>query len=142
MIRADGESALDRQWAQQRDVGGLLRIVDMVSGTQIDQYNFETLQLAQHVIATVVDAIRETRCAEAPVIDDHPCDDVEGVLIHLTLGEIPNETVRRHLETIPTGLTIDERSLEMLIRYGRELVLTSPDLQRLRESLKPDGAEP
>jgi NTE family protein len=135
VISAAGESAQDTRWSGQRSVGGIFQIIGMVSGTQIDQYNFETLQLTERVVNEVVRAIREARCAEAPTIDGQFCDDVEGYFVHLSLQDIPNPTVRRHLETIPTSLTIDDRSLEMLIRYGREVVLSSPDLLQLRDGL-------
>lgn len=135
VISVDGQSGLDEQWAQQRSVSGIGQILSLVSGTQIDQYNFETLQLARTQLAALVEALRTYRCARGPVVYGHPCDDVEAHLVHVNLQQIPDEGVRDYLQRIPTGLTLRDEAINFLIEYGRELTMQRPELQEAMEAI-------
>ena len=139
ILSIDGQNGLDEKWAQQRTVSGLGQIIDLVSGTQIDQYNFETLQVARSTLADMEESIRAFRCSQAPVIDGHPCDDVQAHLVHINLNQIPDEGVRDYLQRIPTGLTLRDEAINFLVDYGRELVIDSPELHEAMEALGDPG---
>lgn len=139
MLSADGEAAQDRSWALRRNVSGISQILNLVTGGQIDRYNFETLQLARATINQLAERIGAARCAEARVIDGHDCSDVRADLVHLSLSQIDDADVRATLEAIPTGLGLAPEDAALLIRYGRELVLQSPELQALARDFPAPG---
>ena len=140
LISADGQAAQDRRWARQRTVTGIGQIFSLVSGTQIDRYNFETLQLARETVEELADRLKEIRCAEGPTISGHPCDDVTWDFLHVSLANIPDAQAKADLQSIPTGLTLPDEAIDLLVRYGRELVLAAPELQDLRDDFPPSGA--
>jgi NTE family protein len=135
LVFADGESAADESWAKQRTVTSIAQIFSAVSGTQIDRYNFETLILARQTLRRLVAATKKARCASAKTIDGHPCDDVRGYFIHLSLQDIKDPKVRESLQTIPTGLTIPPDAVDLLVKAGRDAVRASPQIRRLKDEL-------
>ena len=137
LISADGQGAFDDRWRRQRTVTGLGQVLDMVSGTQIERYNFETLLLAQESLSDLAEQVRDVRCAEAATIDGYACDDVETYFVHLSLQDIADDAVRGRLESIPTALTLSDEDIDLLVSQARLLVLESPDLQRLLEDMAP-----
>jgi NTE family protein len=136
VIAVDGQTGLDEQWAQQRSVSGIGQILGLVSGTQIDQYNFETLHLARRQLEVLTDAVRTYRCARGPMIYGHPCDDVDAHLLHINLQQIPDSGVRDYLQRIPTGLTLRDEAIDFLIQYGRALILARPELREAMAALE------
>ncbi len=137
VISIDGEAAPDPTMGQQRSLGGLGRIFSAVSGTQIDSYNFETLVLAEERVRTLAERFRRTRCALGPVIDGHPCGDVEGHLVHIALSGIDDPAVRARLEAIPTGLTIPDADVDALVEYGERIVRDDPTIRAVAASAGP-----
>jgi NTE family protein len=135
LISADGESSRDSSWPQQRTVSGLGQIFSAVSGTQIDSYNFETLILANSELARLVAFLKKLRCTEAPAIDGHPCDDVQGFFEHLSLSGITDAAEREKLQRIPTGLTIPDADVDQLVAAGERQVLESTVFAKFRDSL-------
>lgn len=69
VLSIDGQGSQDTSVAQQRVVGGLFAIFRLVSGTQIDRFNFETLTVVDQQLQEFVAAIKQSRCAEAKTID-------------------------------------------------------------------------
>jgi NTE family protein len=137
IISADGQASRDSSWPHQRIVTSLGQILNAVSGTQIDSYNFETLLLADQELRRTVEGLRRIRCAESRVIDGHPCDDVQAFLVHLSLDGISDATVREGLQRIPTGLTIPDEAVDQLVAAGESLVRDSTVLAEFRRSLAP-----
>jgi NTE family protein len=135
LISADGESSRDSSWPQERTVSGLGQIFSAVSGAQIDSYNFETLILANSELERAVALLKKLRCAEAPVIDGYPCDDVQGFFEHLSLSDIPDPAEREKLQHIPTGLTIPDADDDQLVAAGERQVRESNVLAEFRDSL-------
>lgn len=136
LISADGQASRDSSWPHQRIVTGLGQIFNAVSGTQIDSYNFETLLLADQEVRRTVATLKRIRCAEARVIDGHPCDDVQGFLVHISLGSIADPAMGERLQHIPTGLTIPDEAVDQLVAVGESLVRESPVLAAFRDSLR------
>jgi len=122
LISVDGQSATDPALPRQRVVSGLTQIFGAVSGTQIDNYNVETLMLAESQLQRLTNAIRAERCAQAPLIDGRPCDDVASLLVRISLAEYPREAERLALQAIPTGLTIERRYVDQLVAAGETMI--------------------
>ena len=137
LIVADGQAAADDSWSQNRTVSSLVQVFSAVSGTQIDRYNFETLQLAEFETERVAAKLRQLRCARAPTIDGYRCDDVKAEVVHFSLSGIQDEAVRRRLQAIPTGLTLEDADIDALVAAGESAIRDSLQLQRFKRELSP-----
>ncbi len=122
MISVDGQSATDPALSRQRMVNGLVQIFDAVSGGQIDNYNLETLAVTAAEVDRMVGRQRENRCGHAPVIDGWPCDDVAGMLVHVSLADHPDPAIRDRLRRIPTGLTLPDEDVDLLVAAGETVI--------------------
>ncbi len=131
VVSVDGEAGPPAHLGEQRSVGGLLNVISAASGVQIDAYNFETLALAREQLDHLVDRIRVERCTAGPVINGHPCGDVQGTLVHLALSDIADPAARERLSAIPTGLTIPDEDVDALLRYGEALVRDNPEINAI-----------
>lgn len=137
MISVDGQAAADPSWPQQRVVTSLGQILSAVSGTQIDNYNVETLLLARSEIEQLAREIAVLRCRQAPRIDGQACDDVHGGVVHIALSNYPDVAERQRLQAIRTGLTIPAEDVTTLLRAGAAMVRNSPELRRELEAMAP-----
>ena len=63
VISIDGQGSQDPTVAQRKTVGGVFSLFGLVSGAQIDRYNFETLTTVTDQIGDIARAIR---IADAP----------------------------------------------------------------------------
>lgn len=129
VLSIDGQGTQDTSIAQRRAVGGLFSIFGLVSGVQIDRYNFETLTTMTEQIRQLVQVLVQTRCAEARVIDGARCDDVRGELLHISLSEMPEGPQKTSLLAIPTGLTLKRQDVDQLVAAGEAAVTGSAPLQ-------------
>lgn len=141
VISVDGEGDQDTSWARQRQVTGFGQILSNVSGAQIDEYNFETLILAREEFDNFTTFLKKLRCAESETIDGYRCDDVEGAFVHLSLSDVTDESVREQLEAIPTGLTVSDEDLKLLIQSGRNAVMHSPEIKAALDVAAPKTAK-
>jgi NTE family protein len=137
VISVDGQAATNPRLPQQRIVNGLTQIFGAVSGTQIDNYNVETLMLAEAQIQAVVERVRGLRCAEAPVVDGRPCGDVSGQLVRISLSEFEDATARERLQAIPTGLTIPAADTDLLVQVGEAMGRDSAELRAFIAGIDP-----
>jgi NTE family protein len=136
-ISADGQAANDASSAKQKRLSGLGQILNAVSGTQIDAYNFETLALARETLGKVREAVIRQRCAQGSVSPDgHACGDVESFFAHLSLAGVADPVEREHLQGIPTGLTVDKLDVDRLVVAGQTQVMESREIQAFRDSLR------
>jgi NTE family protein len=140
LISADGESSDTGDGAKKAELSRIGQVLNAVTGTQIDRYDFETLILAKSQLQELRKSIRDLRCQSGPVIDGHACDDVEATFIHLSLAEISNATERDHLERIPTRLTLKDEDVDQLIEAGASVVRESLPLQQFRASMNVSNA--
>lgn len=139
LLSVDGEAAADPKLSRERVVTGLGQIFSAVSGTQIDAYNFETLTLARNALAVLVENLKRVRCAQAPMIDGHDCADVRGTLVHLSLSSITDPDTRARLQAIPTGLTIPDEDVDLLVSEGEKLVQRNQEIRQLISGLDGGG---
>jgi NTE family protein len=114
VLSIDGQGAQDSSVAQRRAVGGIFSLFGLVSGAQIDRYNFETLTAVTAQVHGLANAIAQVRCTEARVIDGARCDDVDAELIHISLAEMPEGPEKATLLAIPTGLTVKREDVGRL----------------------------
>ncbi len=135
LISVDGEASADPRLSQERSVSGLAVLAAAVSGIAIDRYNQDTLMLADSEMRHLVDRLRTARCAQGAVLNGHPCDDVQGAVIHLHLGLIPDRAIRERLEEIPTGLTIPDADVDLLLSWGERLMRDDPRIRDLLNGL-------
>ncbi len=129
VLSIDGQGAQDTSIAQQRVVGGIFAIFRLVSGTQIDRFNFETLAVVDQQLQEFVAAIKQSRCSQATTIDGARCDDVDGALVHVSLAGLPDSTTKEQLLAIRTGLTLRKNDVDLLIDAGRSAILDSAALR-------------
>src|SRR5262249_34361323 len=135
VLSVDGQSAPDPDLSKQRVVTGLSQIFGAVSGTQIDAYNFETLVLTESELRQLVDSVRKVRCSQARVIEGFDCADVRGALVHISLASIPDAQKRQRLQAIPTGLTIPDGDVDLLVSWGEVLVQQNVAIRHLVSDL-------
>jgi NTE family protein len=129
VLSIDGQGAQDTSVAQRRVVGGIFAIFSLVSGTQIDRFNFETLTVVDQQLREFVAAIRQSRCAQAKTIDGARCDDVDGALVHVSLTGLPDSLAKDQLLAIRTGLTLRKSDVDLLIEAGHSAILNSASLR-------------
>jgi NTE family protein len=135
VLSVDGQSAADPAISKQRVVTGLSQIFGAVSGTQIDAYNFETMRLTAAELRQLVESLSKVRCAQARIIEGHDCADVRGALVHISLAGIPDSQERQRLQAIPTGLTIPDEDVDLLVSSGEHLVQQNDTIRRLISDL-------
>jgi len=82
-----------------------------------------------------VEKLRKVRCAEARVIEGHDCADVRGALVHISLASIPDPQERQRLQAVPTGLTIPDADVDLLVSSGEHLVQQSDTIRGLISGL-------
>jgi NTE family protein len=137
VISVDGQGAQDASVAQRKIVGGLFSLLGLVSGGQIDRYNFETLSTVSSQIKGVVRAIQNARCSEGKVVYDTPCDDVQGELVHISLAAMPDSPEKDQLLAIPTGLSLPQHDVDLLVAAGATAVTTSEPLRQFLDNYPP-----
>jgi len=129
VVSVDGEGGQDTSWARERTVSSIGQILSNVTGAQIDEYNFETLQVTREEVQQLSAALAKLRCEKAAVIEGFRCDDVKGSLVHVSLRDVTDPQVRKQLEAIPTGLTVSEADLKLLIESGKNAILQSEGIK-------------
>jgi NTE family protein len=129
ILSIDGQGTQDATVAQRRAVGGIFSLFGLVSGAQIDRYNFETLTTVNDFVHSLAGTIAKLRCSEGKTVDGARCDDVSGALIHISLAEMSPGPKKDNLLAIPTGLTIPRADVDALIDAGEAAVTGSTELQ-------------
>jgi NTE family protein len=129
LISVDGQAATDPSLSRRRVVTGLGQIFAAVSGGQIDNYNLETLALAEAELARSMDRLRRIRCGLVPAAIWRGCADVEGRLVRIALADHPDPALRARLQAIPTGLTIPSADVDLLVAAGEAMARDHPALR-------------
>lgn len=136
VLVADGQAINDGRRARRRTVSSLGQIFDAVSGAQIDQYNVETLLLAQREFEEVAQQLRKRRCEHSSRIAGHACSDVKTFFLRVSLADVDDPKTRARLQNIKTGLTIPAPDVDALVEAGRNAVLSSDTIKQFVDSLK------
>lgn len=130
VITVDGQATQDYSVAQRRAVGGILSVFGLVSGSQINRLNFETMITLNDQLQGVTRAISAARCAQGLIVDGAPCDDVSSSIVRLSLGNIADFATRTELQSIPTTLSLSRDQVDSLVAAGLDAVTTSQPLQK------------
>ena len=112
-----------------KEMGGLFDVPGLVSGAQIDSYNFGTLTVVSQQIQIITKRLQKARGAEGPVIDGTQCDDVKSEPIHVLLAGLPENPGRKRLLAIPTGLTLTRDGVDRLVHAGCDGITKSAELR-------------
>ncbi len=137
VISIDGQGTQDSSVAQRRQVGGLFAVLGLVSGAQIDSYNFETLTVVNQQVQIITQRLRDVRCAEGPIVDGARCDDVKSALLHISLAGLPDTPDRQRLLAIPTGLSLKRDDVDLLVQAGYNGVTKSAALSAFLDDYPP-----
>jgi NTE family protein len=137
IISVDGQGAQDTSVARRQSVGGIMSLFGLVSGAQIDRYNFETLTTVVEQLNELTAALEKARCTGGRVVNGTACDDVKGALVHISLTGMEPGPEKDRLLAIPTGLTIAREEVDALVAAGRAAVLNSTQLRRFIEEYPP-----
>ena len=129
VISVDGQGAQDASVARRKAVGGVFSLLGLVTGNQIDAYNFDTLIVMTEQLKQLQQAVIKARCAQGPVVAGAPCGDVQASLVHLSLSGMAPGPEKDKLLAIPTGLTIDREDVDRLIKAGHDAVTGSVELR-------------
>jgi NTE family protein len=129
VISVDGQGSQDTSVARRKAVGGVFSLLGLVTGNQIDSYNFDTLVVMAEQLRQLQQAIIDARCAQGRVVAGAPCSDVKSELLHLSLSGMPPGPEKDKLLAIPTGLTIDREDVDRLIQAGHDAVTGSAELK-------------
>ena len=82
-------------------------------------------------INRLVNSWRKVCCAQARIIAARDCADVRGALVRISLASITDPEVRQRLQAIPTGLTIPDKDVDLLVSSGEQLVQQYPGIREL-----------
>lgn len=137
LISIDGQGTQDTSVAQTRLVGGIFSVLGLVSGAQIDRYNFETMTAVTQQLRDVEDGLRSIRCQRGRVVHGTACGDVTATLVHVSLAGLPESAKKAALLAIPTGLTIPRPDVDALIAAGGEAIRDSEPLRQAVAALAP-----
>jgi NTE family protein len=129
LISVDGQGTQDSTIARTRLVGGIFSLIGLVSGAQIDRYNFETMTTVTQQLQVVQQSLIASRCAQGKIVHGTPCDDVQAALVHISLASMPPGPERDRLLAIPTGLSIDKPDVDALVVAGEKAVHESAPLR-------------
>ena len=88
IISVDGEGSQDTSVARRKAVGGIFSLLGLVTGNQIDSYNFDTLIVLTEQLQSLQAAIIKARCARGPVFERYP--------LRRRAGEAAASFARRH----------------------------------------------
>ncbi|HTI80541.1 MAG TPA: patatin-like phospholipase family protein [Acetobacteraceae bacterium] len=129
ILSIDGQGTQDSTVAQRRAVGGIFSLFGLVSGAQIDRYNFETLSAVNDFVHSLAGTVAKVRCSQGKIVDGARCDDVRAMLIHISLAEMVPGPEKDKLLAIPTGLSIPRSDVDQLIAAGEAAVTGSAELR-------------
>jgi NTE family protein len=128
VISVDGQGTQDTSVARRKAVGGIFSLLGLVTGNQIDSYNFDTLVVMTEQLQQLQNAVIGARCAQGQIVAGAACADVQAKLVHVSLAGMSPGPEKDKLLAIPTGLTIDREDVDLLIKAGRDAITGSAEL--------------
>ncbi len=105
----------------------LLASVNLVSGSQIRRYNFETMLLSRSVIHGFGDELST------------PEKRVTSRLVEVSFDALADPDERDYFKHLPTSFKLSDEQVDRLRAVGRQLLLESPEFQDLLRILPSAG---
>jgi len=102
---------------------GFASTMGAVSGGQIRRYNFETLLLTHQLLENLESTSKRAG------------GKLETFMVEISFERLPDAEARDEFMHIPTSFKLSDEQIDDLIWAGRDLLLASPDYQRLVEHL-------
>jgi len=124
VIVVDAETAPDPTLNLVAKAPDLMASLNLVSGIQIRHANFETLDLSQHAVR----AIGEALSTKGHSVSAH--------LVEVSFDLSASEKERTYLKHLPTSFKLSDEQVDRLIAAGRSILRESPDYQELLELLR------
>jgi len=119
VISVNAETSPDPKINLSGGAPGLASLMGAVSGGQIRRYNFETLLLTHELLGSLQAEAKEAG------------RDMQTFMIEVAFARFPDADDRRYFKHIPTSFKLSDHQVDELIWAGRELLLRSPEYQRL-----------
>lgn len=117
-------------WAQKAP--GLGQLISAVTSTQINRYNFETVDYLRRSLGTWSEELRKDN-PHAAVPQFHA--------IEVTFDAIEDPERRSYFSSIPTSLSLDDNQVDTLRSVAKELLVQSDSFQALLTDLNADWSE-
>lgn len=122
---------------------GLKEVAYKTATVSMDNYSFETVQVAKELLATSTRARRNIAACQK-ILDDHAGDghripqtghafDVH--FIELNFLKVKDAALKDRLLSLPTNFSLKPEEVQLLIDTGRELLLESDDFKGLLQTL-------
>jgi len=124
MVVVNAETAPDPTIDLKAAAPSVAASLNLVSGSQIRRYNFESLLLVRSAIEEMEETLSRT---------GHP---VRGHFVEVSFDLAPTEEEQHSLKRIPTSFKLGDEDVDRLIAAGRQILLDSPAYRALVEQLQ------
>ncbi len=124
MIVVNAETEPDPAIDLKAAAPSLAASLNLVSGSQIRRYNFESLLLVKAAVEEMEESLARS--------GHH----VRGHFVEVSFDLAPTKEERRYMKRIPTSFALGHKDVDRLIAAGREILLDSPAYRELVEQLQ------
>ena len=120
IIVVDAQTQETARWQVLDEVPGLASILGASSTILINKYNFETIELLNHV-------------AKDWTYDDeiHGRKPIEFYIVHVAFDALPDQEERDYFNSIPTSLYLPKEQVDRLREAAAEILYCDKDFQKL-----------
>ena len=149
VIAVNAKTKPSTNWDRHASAPGLLSVLGFVTSGPMDNYSFDTVQRIRDFAreqnqeyeawAACRDSIRAV-CDRPPPRTVLPTVDYHAV--EVAFDAVPEERLRRCLESLPTTFALTRAQIDLLRKAGRRLLVTSPELHTALKKLDPNWKPP
>jgi predicted acylesterase/phospholipase RssA len=127
----------------QEESPGLKEVAYKTATVSMDNYSFETVQVAKELLAASTRSRRNIAACQK-ILDDHASDghripqtghSFEVHFIELNFLKVKDAALREKLLSLPTNFSLKPEEVQLLIDAGRELLLESDHFKNLLQTL-------
>jgi NTE family protein len=124
IIIVDAQTQETASWQVLDEVPGLTTVVGASSTIMINKYNFETIELLNHV-------------ARDWTYDDetHGRKPIDFYIMHVAFDALPDEQEQDYFNSIPTSLYLPEEQVDRLREAAAKILYNDKDFQKLVKDL-------
>jgi len=138
IIVINAKNRMKTDFAKERQSAPIIDTIGLISSIPLDRYSFDTLDLLRRDIKGWEKSITAERCKNLKADFNSPdrnCP-VRTYLIEVNFEQIPDESERQHLLSLPTSFYLEPEDVDRLKAAARELLSTSAEFQRLVSDLR------
>jgi NTE family protein len=124
VIIVDAQTQETAGWQVLDEVPGLTTVVGASSTIMINKYNFETIELLNHV-------------ARDWTYDDeaHGRKPIDFYIMHVAFDALPDQQEQDYFNSIPTSLYLPEEQVDRLREAAAKILYQDKDFQKLVKDL-------